>query len=327
MAADRPASWAKLASDVAYRVQVGLLAECGIQIRRSPSELAMTGSRHPRKWCSVSSGWRSLIRRLCIVPMLKSSARTSGGTYISMDHWHLCVIGEGPEDVERVALRIPPLRRGVKQRIENDYGIDLPEIRPLYIAWERRSSSLSGLLSEWQIECPTATEGGIYYPQARLIIVAPEGGERDFWDMLAHEMTHAFLLSASRGAPPHFWAQEGYATYISSQFGLDPENHVRNWARRVRQWRPDFQPTIKLLCDDRDYEEVEGLDRSVQLASAFIVVSYLRSRPEHSKAWRMFSAAALGVEESTCDLSRIPATLGMTVDEFDGELRAYVEKL
>lgn len=272
-------------------------------------------------------GWRSLLRWLSIVCPLRSLARSSGGACVPVNDWHLYVLGEGEGDIQQVARQIIPLRDLIKRRIEHDSGLTLRHFKPLHIVWDRRSASGSTLLEDWRIKNADKIDGGIFLPGAQLIVASAEAGQSDLWDILVHEIAHAYLWTCAGESEPHRWAQEGYAMYISSLLGFNPINRLRNWISGVQSLTTRFSPNFACLYDDDDYAHVSDVDRCTKTTIAFVAADYLASDPARFAAWQVFLAAAIGTSPNAPDLAHIPAALNMTIEEFNVELRAHINHL
>ena len=147
---------------------------------------------------------------------------------------------------------------------------------------------------------------------------ARKPGDFNWGSTLWHEMSHAFIIAATRGRVPR-WFTEGLAVHEEGE--------------RAPEWRNRLTPEVLLAIRDKKLLPISTLDRGFMYPEypSQIVVSYFQagSLCDFVKA-KWGEAKLLDMVHAFADLKTTPqvveATLGVAPEAFDKQYLAWIAK-
>lgn len=155
---------------------------------------------------------------------------------------------------------------------------------------------------------------GVSYPgMDTMIVVVPDGDEREFGRVVPHEISHQVLFAATRNAygPPPVWFDEGMATHTQ----IGGTDGYAGMVARAEQEGVLFD--IQSLSESFPFGPAQA---TLAYASSWSMISYIEERWGPEGITRMIDAFAEGMPVDEA----IPAALDVSLDELNVAWKAWV---
>lgn len=192
--------------------------------------------------------------------------------------------------------------------LERTYGLDA--IPPLsiwvYPSYEDFRGTLQGNSRE-------AIAGVTYPGMDAMVVIVPDGDEREFGRVVPHEISHQVLFAATQNAYSHppLWFDEGMATH--TQIG-----GTDNYAGMVANAHADGA-----LFDIQSLESsfpFQPQEATLAYASSWSMIAYIEERWGPEGIARLIDAFANGLPIDAA----VPTALGISLDELNDAWKAWV---
>ncbi len=143
--------------------------------------------------------------------------------------------------------------------------------------------------------------------------------------ILFHEYAHHFLRANSRRIYPR-WYNEGFAEFVSTATFTEEGIHVGMFTANRAIWlnNGNWLKIDKFLRgEDEKGESLDGDDRAMFYAQAWLATHYMFNRPERSKGFDRYCEA---LQNGGDPIGAFEPAFGVSPQAFDKELRDYKRK-
>lgn len=156
---------------------------------------------------------------------------------------------------------------------------------------------------------------GVTYPgMDTMVVIVPEGDEREFGRVVPHEISHQVLFAATRNAyaPPPLWFDEGMATHTQ----IGGTDHYPQMVANAQEDGSLFD--IQSLEASFPYQPGQA---TLAYASSWSMIGYIEERWGPEGISRMIGAFAEGLPVDAA----VPEALDITLDELNAAWKAWIE--
>ena len=192
--------------------------------------------------------------------------------------------------------------------LETTYGLDAipPTSIWVYPSYEDFQGTQQGNARE-------AIAGVTYPGMDTMLVIVPDGDEREFGRVVPHEISHQVLFAATDNAygPPPLWFDEGMATHTQ----IGGTDHFAGMVANAQSDGTLFD--IQSLNASFPYQPQEA---TLAYASSWSMISYIEERwgPEGIAGLIDAFANGLAIDDA------VPAALDLTLDELNTAWKAWV---
>jgi hypothetical protein len=155
---------------------------------------------------------------------------------------------------------------------------------------------------------------GVTYPgMDTMVVIVPDGDDREFGRVVPHEISHQVLFAATRNAygPPPLWFDEGMATHTQ----IGGTEHYFQMAANANREGTLFD--IQSLETSFPFQPAQA---TLAYASAWSMITYIEERWGPEGIARLIDAFGEGLPVEQA----IPQALDITVDELNRAWKAWL---
>ena len=193
--------------------------------------------------------------------------------------------------------------------LESTYGLDAipPTSIWVYPSYEDFAGTFQGNARE-------AIAGVTYPGMDTILVIVPNGDEREFGRVVPHEISHQVLFAATENAygPPPLWFDEGMATHTQ----IGGNEHFTQMVANAQADGTLFD--IQSLAASFPFQPQQA---TLAYATSWSMISYIEERwgPEGIAAMIDAFADGMAIEDV------VPEALGISLDELNTAWKAWVE--